>query len=133
MADTTPQSLDHLDFSMSALPTLDIPEVSTPDVSAPEEVSFETPDSGMLEFDLGDLSLDLDSPGYLTEAGASFDSGTPGPAPATEDPLATKLALAQEFNTIGDSEGARTLIEEVIAESSGELKARAQRMLAEID
>ena len=133
MADTTPQSLDHLDFSMSALPTLDIPEVSTPDVSAPEEVSFETPDSGMLEFDLGDLSLDLDSPGYLTEAGASFDSGTPAPAPATEDPLATKLALAQEFNTIGDSEGARTLIEEVIAESSGELKARAQRLLSEID
>ncbi|GAO21344.1 FimV N-terminal domain protein [Alicycliphilus sp. B1] len=42
----------------------------------------------------------------------------------------TKLALAEEFNTIGDSEGARTLVEEVIAESSGELKARAQRLLA---
>ena len=51
----------------------------------------------------------------------------------SDDPLATKLALAQEFNTIGDSDGARTLIEEVIAESSGDLKARAQRLLAELD
>jgi pilus assembly protein FimV len=50
-----------------------------------------------------------------------------------EDPLATKLALAHEFNAIGDSDGARTLIEEVIAESSGDLKARAQRMLSELN
>ena len=44
----------------------------------------------------------------------------------------TKLALAEEFNAIGDTDGARTLIEEVVAESSGALKARAQRMLAEL-
>ena len=48
------------------------------------------------------------------------------------DPLATKLALAEEFNAIGDADGARTLIEEVVAESSGALKIRAQRMLAEL-
>ncbi|WP_233457460.1 FimV/HubP family polar landmark protein [Melaminivora jejuensis] len=47
-----------------------------------------------------------------------------------DDPLATKLALAEEFNAIGDSEGARSLVEEVIAESSGDLRARAQRLLA---
>lgn len=133
MVDTMPQSLDHLDFSMDELPALDIPEVSIPDVSAPDEASFEMPDSGMLEFDLGDLSLDLDIPHSLTDAGASAETGAHAAAQATEDPLATKLALAQEFNTIGDSEGARTLIEEVIAESSGDLKARAQRLLSEID
>ena len=133
MVDTMPQSLDHLDFSMDELPALDIPEVSIPDVSAPDEASFEMPDSGMLEFDLGDLSLDLDIPDSLTDAGASAETGAHAAAPAAEDPLATKLALAQEFNTIGDSEGARTLIEEVIAESSGDLKARAQRLLSEID
>ena len=55
------------------------------------------------------------------------------PPSAPEDPLATKLALAQEFNAIGDSDGARTLIEEVIAEAHGDLKAKAQRLLAEID
>lgn len=125
------ESLNHLDFSLDALPPLDLAEVNTPAITEPAEDSFEMPDSGMMEFDLDDLSLDLDLPS------ASADTGSTSPAPATalapEDPLATKLALAQEFNMIGDSEGARTLIEEVIAESSGDLKARAQRLLSDID
>ena len=45
---------------------------------------------------------------------------------------AIRIGIALEFNAIGDSEGARTLIEEVIAESSGELRARAQRLLADL-
>ena len=129
LTDTTSPSLAHLDFSMDELPALDTPQASDPDASAAGEAAFKVPDSGMLEFDLDDLSLDLDTPETDTPSGKGF----PAAAQAIEDPLATKLALAQEFNTIGDSEGARTLIEEVIAESSGELKARAQRMLAEID
>ena len=129
MPDTTSPSFDHLDFSMDELPVLDTTQASAPDASAPREGAFEVPDSGMLEFDFDELSLDLDTP----ETDMPSDNNAPAAAQATEDPVATKLALAQEFNTIGDSEGARTLIEEVIAESSGELKARAQRMLAEID
>ncbi len=84
--------------------------------AAPKE-----PDTGMLEFDLGSLSLDL---GDSTE-GTSL--ATPA---APEDPLSTKLALAEEFNAIGDADGARALIEEVVAEASGEMKAKAQRALA---
>lgn len=80
-------------------------------------------DSGMLEFDLGTLSLDLDG-----DANASPPAGSSEP----EDPLATKLALAEEFVSIGDDDGARALIEEVIAESSGELKAKAQRALSSL-
>lgn len=53
-------------------------------------------------------------------------------AAAPEDPLATKLALAEEFVSIGDDDGARALIEEVIAEASGELKTRAQRALSSL-
>ena len=49
-----------------------------------------------------------------------------------DSPLATKLALAEEFNAIGDADGARSLAEEVLAEASGDLKSRAQRLLAEI-
>ena len=81
-----------------------------------------------MEFNLDDLSLDLDLPDTTPSANA-----VPPPPQLSDDPLATKLALAQEFNTIGDSDGARTLIEEVIAESSGELKAKAQRLLSELD
>lgn len=83
------------------------------------------PDLGMLEFDLGSLSLDLgDEP--PTEA-----SATPS-AHGYEDPLVTKLALAEEFRAIGDEDGARALIEEVISEASGDMKIKAQRALSNL-
>ena len=82
-------------------------------------------DSGLLEFDLGSLSLDL---GDSTEA----TSATTAIAPEPEDPLTTKLSLAEEFNAIGDDEGARALIEEVIAEASGDMKLRAQQALSRL-
>jgi pilus assembly protein FimV len=88
------------------------------------------PDPGMIEFDLGALSLDLPASGTPAAAEAPIDAlAMPD---ETEDPLATKLALAEEFNAIGDADGARSLAEEVVAEASGDLKSRAQRLLAEI-
>ena len=45
---------------------------------------------------------------------------------------ATKLSLAREFHAIGDTEGARSLVKEVIAEADGAVKARAERFLAEL-
>jgi pilus assembly protein FimV len=93
----------------------------------------DTPETAPMEFDLGDLTLDLGAPSKpftpTAAAPAAADSGVDA---AADDPLATKLALAQEFNAIGDTDGARTLVEEVVAESSGALKARAQRLLADL-
>jgi pilus assembly protein FimV len=108
------------------LPHLDTPPSDTGSTST--EKPYMPSDSGLMEFDLGSISLDLDTP---TAPAASTAPASTEAAPL-DDPLATKLALAQEFNTIGDTDGARTLVEEVIAEASGELKARAQRMLAEL-
>ena len=48
------------------------------------------------------------------------------------DPLETKLSLAEEFQAIGDTEGARSLAEEVRDEASGELKARAEAFLSSL-
>ncbi len=45
------------------------------------------------------------------------------------DPLARKLELAEEFRQIGDIEGARDLLEEVIAKADGLVKSKAQAML----
>ena len=96
-------------------------------------------DAKAMEFDLGDLSLDLNTPSTPMAAPAAkvlapaYASNDDGSTAAQNDPLATKLALAEEFHAIGDTEGARTLMEEVVAESSGgALKIRAQRMLAEL-
>jgi pilus assembly protein FimV len=120
----------------AAAPKAASPEVGTIDFSLPEPEP-EAPDAfektqvvatpapaapeGMLEFDLDSLSLDLGSEDPITESGALPN--------AIEDPLETKLALAEEFKAIGDDDGARALIEEVIAEASGEVKAKAQSAL----
>jgi pilus assembly protein FimV len=76
-----------------------------------------------VDFDLSSLSLDLDAPSPSLSAAAP-------PADSEDDPLATKLALADEFKAIGDTDGARALIEEIIAEAEGEMKARAEQALA---
>lgn len=116
-----PDASGGLDFSTDDLPSLDIPSApsATPKATAPAEAE------GMLEFDLGSLSLDLDAP---PQGGASAQAADAD----EEDPLATKLALAEEFISIGDEDGARALVEEVVAEASGEMRAKAQSVLARL-
>jgi pilus assembly protein FimV len=90
---------------------------------APEPVKHDP--SGMMEFDMGSLSLDLDPPAIADSAAADSTSSI-----SADDPLETKLALAEEFISIGDDDGARALIEEVVSQSTGEMRAKAQRVLA---
>ncbi len=76
-----------------------------------------------LEFDMGSLSLDL--------PGSTSGNATTG-MDASDEPLETKLALAQEFREIGDNDGARALAQEVAMEATGTLKARAQHMVTDL-
>ena len=102
------------------------PEAAPPSpaaAQADEEEAAGTKDSeGLMEFDLGSLSLDL---GPTAEAAPADDMPSMG-----DSSLETKLALAEEFVSIGDQDGARALIEEVVAEATGELRDKAQRALA---
>ena len=94
-----------------------------------------------LDFDLGSLSLDSPAtlPGPI-EAGPAegsldfSDFGLDANADNTPDgdPLARKLELAEEFRQIGDLEGARDLLEEVVAKAQGSLKSKAQGMLNQL-
>ena len=104
-----------------------IPATMSPHTIPASMDGLDAPNSGMIDFDMGSISLDLNDPvdsSAVPLAEAAEGSG--------DNPLATKLALAQEFSAIGDTEGARALCEEVIAEASGSLKTRAQRLLAEL-
>lgn len=77
-------------------------------------------------FDLGDISLDLnDVPSQDAQADVPLALEE-----ASADPMARKLELADEFRQIGDADGARELLQEVmeLAQEPG-LKARAQSML----
>ena len=126
-------SMPEISLSMDGINLPDHDDLPLPEfnATAPMPVALMTPpapapvdDSGMLEFDLGSLSLDLDTP--------PTEKPTEAPDSVGEDPLETKLALAEEFVSIGDEDGARALIEEVVAESTGEMRAKAQRALANL-
>jgi pilus assembly protein FimV len=139
-----------LDFDLEPAEAPPAPVRAAPAIAAAAPAS----DAGMIEFDLGSLSLDLDTPPAATQAAKAAAAPVAAPTePDTDDaplstagvplstggfedtggdPLATKLALAEEFNAIGDPDGARSLAEEVLAEASGDLKSKAQRFLAEI-
>ena len=109
----------------AALPDLNSLSFTTEPERTTEASPMET-NGGMLEFDLGALSLDLGSQTtenqkIITEAGDLYAN--------SEDPLETKFALAEEFRAIGDIDGARSLAEEVLAQSGGSLKGKAQAFL----
>jgi pilus assembly protein FimV len=98
-----------------------------------------------MEFDLTGLNFDAPSKAAASSRGPISTSGadpmfakstTDAPADLglpssfeTGDPLTRKLELAEEFRQIGDVDGARDLLEEVIAKAKGDVKAKAQGML----
>jgi pilus assembly protein FimV len=104
------------------LPTLDLPPI-------PAQQRDAGPPTAPSTFDFGELSLDLGE--------AKDDNTIRGGLPAEEiddaDPLARKLELADEFRRIGDMEGARDLLEEVVSKAEGALKTRAQAMLDDLE
>ena len=120
---------DQAPVDRPALAASPLPELEEEATEATEPTEPTEPAPGpaqtavKLDFDFGDLSLDLDAPVAPSSSLASADLAE------QEDPLATKLALAEEFSAIGDHEGARALMEEVLAQASGDLKTSAQAAL----
>jgi pilus assembly protein FimV len=126
-----PPKLDNtqpLKAKAAAASSLDLPEL-------PAAASRSGTDSKSMPFDLSGISLDLGKPKSNKGAEPALDYGSLGadstqqPPLEPADPLARKLELAEEFRQIGDKEGARDLLEEVLAKASGPLKARAQSLL----
>lgn len=90
--------------------------------------------------DLGGLSLELDAPA-IAEAPQAPEVPAPLPSlepaataaePAGEDPaeVATKLELALAYEEMGDLDGARELLEEVVKEGSPAQREAAEAKLA---
>ncbi len=115
----------------------DLPTIAVP--PAPSAAPAPTSDFAM-DFDLSAISLDLDTPAStapVTTPGALAPPAAVGAgeidfepeADDGSDPLARKLELAEEFRQIGDMEGARDLLQEVVVKASGALKTKAQGML----
>ncbi|MDP1533144.1 MAG: FimV/HubP family polar landmark protein, partial [Rubrivivax sp.] len=136
--------LDH-DLSADATPAPERPE-SANDATQALQTGAEMGADNSLDFDLGDLDQpaaaataaapapaaepDVDFGDFGVGQGAAADAD--GPIDA-DDPLARKLELADEFRQIGDLEGARDLLEEVIAKAQGGLRTKAQGMLDSLE
>lgn len=71
--------------------------------------------------DLGGLSLDLGSPGGDTGGGGND---------AKWQEVATKLDLAKAYQEMGDKDGARELLNEVVKEGDSAQQSQAQQMLS---
>ncbi len=111
-----PQPMDNsLSFNLDSLPV------------ASKAAPVQEPDHGMLDFDMGSLSLDLDAP--ITESPTLARAAVTAAPSLVQGPLETKLALAEEFRALGDSDGARSLASEVVAQADGALKSKAQAFL----
>ncbi len=97
-----------LDFDLSALTLPPAAEPAAP--AAPSTAKEPAP----LEFDLGLPPVAEPAP----------------PAPAQA--LDTRLALVEESRAMGDLDTARHLLHEIIAESDGETRAQAEKLLAQL-
>ena len=97
-----------LDFDLSALTLAPAAEPAAP--SAPPAASEPAP----LEFDLGLPPVAEPSPSAPAQA------------------LDTRLALVEESRAMGDLDSARHLLHEIIAESDGETRAQAEKLLAQL-
>ena len=153
------EATESLDFSLDDLlapaDTSEAPPAEAATATAPAEPAEDDFGLGALDFDgLLDTNTAAPEPAPSTTVAAfeednslsldalgSFDTGATATAdnaeggsddPALEEALVTKLDLAQEFASIGDTEGARSLVEEVMAEAGGSLKARAEKMLKDL-
>jgi pilus assembly protein FimV len=102
-------------IAQSNAPSLDF-DLETPVGNEPKTVALPKTKSPEPALDFGEFSIG----GQPLEPPTLADSS---------DPLSRKLELAEEFRQIGDLEGARDLLEEVVSKADGALQAKAQGML----
>ena len=125
----------------------DFPSIETADFEATDGLGLELQQTDLapvpasqedltksLELDLSALSLDDSELSSTVQSHITTVSNTTlvndalDDAAAASDPLFTKLALAKEFHSLGDAEGARALIQEVIDQAQGDLLEKAKAL-----
>jgi len=130
-----PHAADHLDSDLAF--DLDDSHLGTPPAAPTHPAKHES-----FDFDLPPLDLDTPSHELPSHDGHDLHAHTPAAAPPAarldddyfpgEDAVGTKLDLAKAYMDMGDPEGARSMLEEVVAEGSDAQKAEAHRLMAEI-
>jgi pilus assembly protein FimV len=112
-----------LDFDLSSI-DLDLPQ--SPDASAEATIPAAAATSMEADFPPEFDSLLQEQPSSpLSNAFDALDD-------EDGDPLQRQLELADEFRQIGDVEGARDVLQELLSKASGPIKEKAEAMLSEL-
>ena len=123
-ADATADISFDFELPAESPPTADI-EVPPTDIKL-DVPEFKPADTTTIDFALDTVSLDLGSAGKTEAAGA----------PAHDDhwyDVQTKFDLAKAYQEMGDKEGAREILAEVIKEGDAQQQAEANELLAKLD
>jgi pilus assembly protein FimV len=143
---------DPLDLDLAGFDIPEVPAFTEPPKAVAPAMDFDTsldlpaetitaaPPPAAQEFDLSGIDLDLDNPGGGAATAAATATEAPAAAaPASNEPLSahhmemdTKLDLAIAYQEIGDKEGARELLDEVLRGGNPDQAARAQTMKAQL-
>ncbi len=111
----------------SAAPATDESDFAVPDL--PETPGAAPPPP---EFDLSGIDLDLDETATPQPEAATPPAAAAAPLTPLQMEMDTKLDLAVAYQEIGDKEGARELLDEVLRGGSDDQVARANQMLAQL-
>ena len=82
-----------------------------------------------VDLDVGEPLSGTDSPTNKTQTLQPVDMGMPELEPVTMSEVGTKLDLARAYMDMGDPEGARSILEEVVDEGSASQKQEASRLI----
>ena len=85
-----------------------------------------------LDLDVGDAASNRDREPTRTERLPPEELALPELEPVTMSEVGTKLDLARAYMDMGDPEGARSILEEVLSEGSASQKQEAQRLIASL-
>ena len=132
-------SAEELQAQLDELSDLSVLDTETEEVE--QVAAAEPPDAlGLVEEDVAVVEEGLDQPVDLEAAldaadeveGAVEDSGMVADDGPDGDEVATKLDLARAYVEMGDEDGARGILEEVLVEGNQAQRGDAQQLLAEI-
>ena len=131
--------VNHIDFESSSLPSnmsSDMPFEETAEegladapVAEKNELNVSSPD---FEFDLSGIDLNLDSAAVQQDSSVSEVADVEMDDQVYNAEMATKLDLAVAYHEIGDKEGARELLDEVLVGGTHEQVEKAKGMLAQL-
>ncbi len=130
-SDSIDLDLDQLASALGSGDTVEQPRAEDEVFSS--EVFESTPRDKLIDLDVGEAVLDTDSPTNKLQAQTNklrpVELAMADMEPVTMSEVGTKLDLARAYMDMGDPEGARSILEEVVQEGSASQKQEASRLI----